>query len=154
MPLENTVSVTALQTSSVAVEAAAPISFVGVAVNDNAEPGPSMVLLIGELRGELRGIKSTLDDMRGDIDHAAESRGQLHEKVNLIGTKVTALESTVNVMGGVVAKQTTRIDKIEPLALWLIAIAGGLLVVGGALWYGVMNYGSAVLDWLISLRRA
>lgn len=121
------------------------------AVNDNPKPTPNelhMAQLLGELTGELRGIKATLDDMRGDIDQASESRSQLHEKLGLIDTRLQKVESTVTVMGGVVDKQTRRVDKIEPIALWLIMIASGLLLVGGALWYGILNFGAQAIEWL------
>lgn len=122
----------------------APQGFAAVADNDN-EPG-GLAFLVGELRGELRGVRDLLKEMQAE-------GGLRDEKLDDIARRVTTVESTVTVLGGVVAKQTTRVDKIEPVALWLITIASGLLLVGGALWYGVMTYGNAVLDWIVSLRQ-
>jgi hypothetical protein len=122
-----------------------------VAVNDNREP-TSLELLVGEMRGELRGIRQDMTEVKTALADASTSRVSLHEKVAMVDKRLTTMESTVTVMGSVVAKQTTRIDKIEPVALWLIVVASGLLLVGGALWYGILNYGAAVLDWFASLR--
>lgn len=152
MPLEGAVSVTVLQRSSVAA-LAAPISFMGVAVNDNKEPGPnSIAMLLGELRGEMRGFREDMAEVKDALADASTSRGQLSEKISLMDSRLQKVEGTVTTLGGVVAKQTTRIDKIEPWIVKLAAVAGGLLMVGGALWYGVMNYGAALLDWIVTLR--
>lgn len=134
MPVESTVS------------AAAQIAhqrFTAVADNDNG-----LAFLVGQLRGELVGLRDDMAEMRANDQKADTSRELMHEKMDSVDRRMEKLEGTVTVMGGVVAKQTTRIDKIEPLALWLIAIAGGLMLVGGALWFGVMNYGTAVVQWL------
>lgn len=144
----------ALARAIVAGDAAATFPKGLVAVNDNPKPTPSelrMAELLGEMKGELTGIKTMLNEMKDDADVATQSRAQLHEKLNLATNRITNLESTVTVLGGVVAKQTSRVDKIEPIALWLIAIATGLFLVGGALWYGVLNYGQTVLRWLSSI---
>lgn len=115
-------------------------------MNDNKAGGLEM--LLGEVRGELRGMRDDMLEVKTALADASTSRAHLSEKFSLMDKRLENVESTVGVMGGVVAKQTTRIDKIEPLALWLIAIAGGLLVVGGALWFGIWNYGAAVVRWL------
>lgn len=118
-------------------------------MNDNEQGG--LAFLVGELRGELRGLHDVFIEMRNDIEQASNSRRLIHEKLDAVDRRMERLESTVTVMGGVVDKQTKRVDKIEPLALWLIAIAGGLLLVGGALWYGVLNYGVQFVQWLGSM---
>lgn len=110
-------------------------------------------MLLGEVRGELRGLRDDVSEVKEALADAGVSRQQLGEKFQLMDKRLENVESTMSVMGGVVAKQTTRIDKIEPLALWLIAIAGGLLLVGGALWFGIMNYGAAIVDFIVSLRK-
>jgi hypothetical protein len=152
LPLEGTVSVTALQINRVVAEAAAPIHFVGVAVNDNKPPEEgSLAFILGELRGEVRGFREDMAEVKEALADASTSRGQLSEKISIMDTRLQKVESTVTVMGGVVDTQTQRVDKIEPIALWLILIASGLLLVGGALWFGILNYGTAVIQWLASV---
>lgn len=135
------------------IDAAAHQGF--VAVNDNRAPTTNndLALLLGEVRGELVGMREDVAEVKAALSVSNQNDIRINEKIGLIDKRLENVESSVTVMGGVVAKQTTRIDKIEPLALWLIAIAGGLLVVGGALWFGIMNYGAAVLDWIVSLRQ-
>ncbi len=117
-------------------------------MNDNHEPTGGLAILLGEVRGELRGMRNDMAEVKAALSDASTSRQQLSEKVSLMDKRLEKVEGSVTVMGGVVAKQTGRIDRIEPLALWLIAAGAGLLVVGGALWYGVINHGADLVRWL------
>lgn len=120
-----------------------------MADNDN-EPG-GLAFLVGELRGELKGLRDDVREMRAADVVADASRELMHEKMDSVDRRMERLEGTVTVMGGVVDKQTKRIDKIEPLALWLFAIAAGLMLVAGAVWYGLLNYGAQLMQWLGSV---
>lgn len=119
-----------------------------VAVNDNQEPTGGLAILLGEVRGELRGMREDMAEVKAALADASTSRTQLTEKVGLLDKRLEKVEGSVTVMGGVVAKQAGRIDRIEPLALWMIAAGAGLLVVGGALWYALLNYGADLVRWL------
>jgi len=121
-----------------------------VAVNDNNLES-NLALLLGEVRGELRGIRSDLIEVKDALADAGTSNQQLGEKMNQMDTRLEKLEGSVTVMGAVVTKQTLRIDKIEPWAVWLAAVGAGLVFVGGALWFGIMNYGTALVHWLSSM---
>jgi chromosome segregation ATPase len=125
-------------------------------VNDNAKPSErDLGMLLGELKAQVAALHTDISEVRNALSEASESRRRVHEKIDAVDHRLVVLESTVTVMGGVVSKQTERMDHIEPtveataatvktwaLRLGLVATMVGIL--GGAAWYGLSNWGVAL----------
>lgn len=116
-----------------------------------------LLVLLGELKEGLAGVKADIIEFKESSKEAAVSRGRIYDKLEDGEQRLTAMESTVRVMAGVLDKTSTRVDALEPsvrsaaksLRAWnkryLAALAVASLVFGWIWWVVSQNWG-----WLVS----
>ena len=136
-------------------------------MNDNRDRRPDeMILLLGELKGMVTDIKDDVDEvkktMESDRTESSASRRRMYDKLDGVDRRLTKMESTVTVMGGVIEKQTQRIDQIEPIVKktaasvkqWTLrwgAVVGAVTAVGGFLWWLVSGNWGEIWKFLTRL---
>lgn len=126
------------------------------AVNDNGkQPNDTMILLLGELKGMVSGIKEDVDELKKDITsdrlESSASRRRMYDKLDGVDQRLTKMESTVTVMGGVVDKQTQRVDAIEPVVTETQAAVRQMVIRWGLV-TGALGAMGAGLYWLFTAK--
>lgn len=89
-------------------------------MNDNRkQPADDMLVLLGELKAMVASVKDDVDEVKQEMNasrvETTASRRRMYDKLDGVDKRLTRMESTVTVMGGVVNKQTNRIDSLEPM---------------------------------------
>jgi len=133
------------------------------AVNDNIkQPDDSMLFLLGELKSMVSSIKEDVDEvkksMNSDRLESSASRRRMYSKLEGVDARLTKMESTVSVMGGVVDKQTKRMDAVEPVVIstqdavrqWALRwglVTAALGGIGSALYWLFTSKWQELLKW-------
>lgn len=115
-----------------------------------------ILLLLGELKAGLAGVREDMQEVKEaaaiDRRDSRESRQRIYEKAEEGERRLTAVESTVRVLGGVIEKSGQRIDALEPQVAratqtikdWTVRggfIATGVAAFGGFIWWLVQSNG-------------
>lgn len=121
-----------------------------------------ILMLLGELREAVSGIKEDISELHDDRKEANESRRRIYEKLEDGNRKITELESTVRVTAGIAEKLTNRVAALEPqvkqandtIKTWTIRgglIATAVAAFGGFVYWMIQSNGPAIWSALMHL---
>jgi predicted RNase H-like nuclease (RuvC/YqgF family) len=128
-----------------------------------------LLILIGELKEGVAGLKSDLEEMRTEFREergaATQSRQKIFEKQEDAERRIERMEGTITVLGGVIDKQTRRIDALEPTVKETVAtvrrwsvrgglVATGLIAIGSFLWWMLTSNWSTIWNWVAPVLKA
>jgi hypothetical protein len=131
---------------------------------------PAFYRLIGELTGEIRGLKESLDfrtrqlevqlseikaDMRvaqaDSLTHRAkmvELENYLSREVNDIRDRVGTIERRVDMLDAKIERTERPIEELAALRVRILAWFGAISATGGVIWIFVGHRVVAILQWL------
>lgn len=123
-------------------------------------------MLLGRLEEGLAGMREDMAEVKLEVQRdrvdASESRRRVYEKLEGAELRLEQVDSTVRVLGGVVEKQTNRIDALEPTVRktaknvaqwnwrWGLVVAG-VTFIGTGIWWLIRPNAGAIWTFIQTL---
>lgn len=129
-------------------------------------PMNEVLLLLGELKAQVAGVRDDMQEVKTEaaVDRrdSKESRQRIYDKLENGERRLTEMESTVRVLGGVIEKSGQRLDRLEPqvdratrtIRVWTVRggmIATAMAALGGFVWWMVQSNGPFVWGEVLKL---